>query len=133
MQTANRNPRRVVIVDRYAAASAALQAVLDGAGHFTVVGVFNESNAATVDALVALSPSIALVDVTADGVGLLRRLRPRLPAANIIAMTTRPTPEGEAAVLRAGADGYLEKSLDAARLVRALTVLDSQRRAARSS
>lgn len=131
-KSADHSPHRVVIVDKYRAAAAALQAVLDGAGGFVVVGVFNDPSDATVEGTVALAPSLVLVDVTTDGASFLRRIRRRLPSARIVAMTTRPTAEGEALVLRAGADGYLEKSLDRGKLVRRLTLLSCQSRAAGS-
>lgn len=131
-KSAERGPHRVVIVDKYRAAAAALQAVLDGAGGFAVVGVFSEPSEATVEGAVALAPSLVLVDVTTDGSSFLRRLRKQLPSARIVAMTTRPTAEGEAIVLKAGADGYLEKSLDRGKMVRRLTMLSCQSQAAGS-
>ena len=131
-KSADRTPHRAVIVDKYRAAATALQAVLDGAGGFVVVGVFNEPSDANVESIVALDPSLVLIDVTTDGASFLRRLRKRLPSARIVAMTTRPTADGEALMLKAGADGYLEKSLDRGKMVRRLTMLSCQSQAAGS-
>jgi len=63
-------------------------------------------------------PDLCLVDVhmPEDGLAAARAIRRALPATKVILITATPDEEGAVAAARAGADGYLAKSVNPLRL-----------------
>ena len=111
---------RVVLVDDHALFRAGVRAEL--AGLVDVVG-----DAATVAEAVALireqSPDVVLLDVhMPDGGGLevLRRVAADVPATRFLALSVSDAAEDVIAVIRAGARGYVTKTISAADLADAV-------------
>ncbi len=111
---------RVVLVDDHALFRAGVRAEL--AGFVDVVG-----DAATVAEAVALireqSPDVVLLDVhMPDGGGLevLRRVAADAPATRFLALSVSDAAEDVIAVIRAGARGYVTKTISAADLADAV-------------
>ena len=111
---------RVVLVDDHALFRAGVRAEL--AGFVDVVG-----DAATVAEAVALirerSPDVVLLDVhMPDGGGLevLRRVAADAPATRFLALSVSDAAEDVIAVIRAGARGYVTKTISAADLAEAV-------------
>jgi DNA-binding NarL/FixJ family response regulator len=68
-------------------------------------------------------PDVVLLDIDlpdADGVSLLRELRPRLPGCHIIMLTGSASEEDLYRAVRNGADGFLTKTLPPDGIVRAV-------------
>jgi DNA-binding NarL/FixJ family response regulator len=102
---------RVVLVDDHELFRAGVRAELDGL--VDVVG-----DAATVDAAVALirseQPDVVLLDVhMPDGGGLevIRRIAGEAPPARFLALSVSDAAEDVIAVIRAGARGYVTKTI----------------------
>ena len=111
---------RVVIVDDHELFRAGVRSELDGL--VDVVG-----DAATVDAAVALiraeQPDVVLLDVhMPDGGGLevIRRVAAQAPAARFLALSVSDAAEDVIAVIRAGARGYVTKTISGADLADAV-------------
>jgi DNA-binding NarL/FixJ family response regulator len=121
-------PIRVFLVDDHALFRSGVRAELDaGVDDVTVVG-----EAGSVPEAVAgirhLAPDVVLLDVhMPDGGGaeVLRQLRPELPGIVFLALSVSDAAEDVIAVIRAGARGYVTKTInglelaDAVRRVRA--------------
>jgi two-component system, NarL family, nitrate/nitrite response regulator NarL len=102
----------VLLADRHAAVRAGTRLVLERAG-FRVVEVRDASSA--LEAVVAHRPDVCLVDVGRVEGGA--RIVERLSSRTTVVVFTDAADEAEMlAVLRAGAAGYLLKSMDPARL-----------------
>jgi DNA-binding NarL/FixJ family response regulator len=108
--------RRVVLVDDHALFRAGVRSELEG--RVDVVG-----EAGTVDEAVALieetKPDVVLLDVhMPDGGGV--EVARRLPDTCFLALSVSDAPEDVIAVIRAGARGYVTKTIDAERLADAI-------------
>ena len=113
------NPR-VVIVDDHELFRAGVRSELDG-----LVDVVGE--AATVDDAVERireqRPDVVLLDVHMPGGGgpeVLRRVAAALPATRFLALSVSDDPEDVIAVIRAGARGYVTKTVSGAELAYAV-------------
>ena len=111
---------RVVIVDDHELFRAGVRNELDG-----VVDVVGE--ASTVDEAVerirAQQPDVVLLDVHMPGGGgpeVLRRVAPASPGTRYLALSVSDDPEDVIAVIRAGARGYVTKTVSAAELTDAI-------------
>ena len=111
---------RVVLVDDHELFRAGVRSELEGL--VDIVG-----DAATVDAAVALiraeQPDVVLLDVhMPDGGGLevIRRVGGDAPAARFLALSVSDAAEDVIAVIRAGARGYVTKTISAAELADAV-------------
>ena len=111
--------RRVVLVDDHALFRAGVRSELEG--RVDVVG-----EAGTVDEAVALiektKPDVVLLDVhmpDGGGVEVARRLGGR-DGIRFLALSVSDAPEDVIAVIRAGARGYVTKTIDAERLADAI-------------
>ncbi|MDX6680459.1 MAG: hypothetical protein QOG94_498, partial [Solirubrobacteraceae bacterium] len=111
---------RVVLVDDHELFRAGVRSELDGL--VDVVG-----DAATVADAVAtireLAPDVVLLDVhMPDGGGLevIRRLAPATPAVQFLALSVSDAAEDDIAVIRAGARGYVTKTISGAELADAV-------------
>jgi DNA-binding NarL/FixJ family response regulator len=108
--------RRVVLVDDHALFRAGVRSELEG--RVEVVG-----EAGTVDEAVALieavQPDVVLLDVHMPDGGGAAVVR-RCPDACFLALSVSDAPEDVIAIIRAGARGYVTKTIDADRLADAI-------------
>jgi DNA-binding NarL/FixJ family response regulator len=118
------NPR-VVIVDDHELFRAGVRSELDG-----LVDVVGE--AATVDDAVERireqRPDVVLLDVHMPGGGgpeVLRRVAAAVPATRFLALSVSDDPEDVIAVIRAGARGYVTKTVSGAELADAVRRVQS--------
>ena len=111
---------RVLVVDDHALFRAGVCSEL--AGRVDVVGEAGDVASALV-AAVDLRPDVLLLDVhmpDGGGVAVLRGLADAGVAARALALSVSDAPEDVIAVIRAGARGYVTKSIDADALVDAI-------------
>ncbi|NHT16401.1 response regulator transcription factor [Cellulomonas sp. IC4_254] len=112
---------RVLLADDHGAIRAGLRLMLDQAADVTVVGEAADGAAAVANAR-ALRPDVVLMDVRmpgTDGIEATRRIVAEGLGA-VVALTTFDLDEYLFGVLRAGAVGFLLKSVGAAELVDAV-------------
>ena len=114
----------VVIVDDHRLFRSGVRAELDG-----LVDV--RGDAGTVEDAVLLvleaEPDVVLLDVHLPGGGgveILRRLALEAPAAKCLALSVSDDPEDVIAVIRAGARGYVTKTISSTELVEAIHRVD---------
>jgi DNA-binding NarL/FixJ family response regulator len=113
---------RVLIADDHAVVRQGLRTYLELQDDVDVVGEAADGDAA-VDAAQRLAPDIVLLDLAMprlDGVGALRALRERVPAARVLVLTSFGEDDRLFAALRAGAAGFLLKDTEPPELVRAI-------------
>jgi DNA-binding NarL/FixJ family response regulator len=111
---------RVVLVDDHAIFRAGVRAELDGL--VEVVGEAGDVDAA-VREVVGKVPDVVLLDVHLPGGGgveILRRLSTEAPGAKCLALSVSDDPEDVIAVIRAGARGYVTKTIAPAELADAI-------------
>ena len=118
-----RRPVRVFLVDDHALFRAGVRTELDSITD--AVRVIGE--AGTVGEAVAgirrVRPDVVLLDVhmpEGGGAEVLRRIRPELPAVVFLALSVSDAAEDVIAVIRAGARGYVTKTISSQELVRAV-------------
>jgi DNA-binding NarL/FixJ family response regulator len=108
--------RRVVLVDDHALFRAGVRSELEG--RVEIVG-----EAGTVDEAVALieraAPDVVLLDVHMPDGGGVEVVR-RCPDACFLALSVSDAPEDVIAIIRAGARGYVTKTIDAEQLADAV-------------
>jgi DNA-binding NarL/FixJ family response regulator len=110
----------VVLVDDHAIFRAGVRAELDGL--VTILGEAGDVDAA-VREIVERTPDVVLLDVHLPGGGgveILRRLSTEAPDAKCLALSVSDDPEDVIAVIRAGARGYVTKTISSAELVDAI-------------
>jgi DNA-binding NarL/FixJ family response regulator len=111
---------RVVLVDDHQLFRAGVRAELEGL--VEVVG-----DAATVgdaiECIVAAEPDVVLLDVQMPGGGgaeVIRGVSPRRPAVRFLALSVSDAPEDVIAIIRAGARGYVTKTISGPELADAV-------------
>lgn len=110
----------VVLVDDHGLFRAGVRAEL--AGHVHVVGEAADVSGAIATTLKA-APDVVLLDVHlpgGGGVAVLEEVLARRPKQMVLALTVSDAPEDVIAVVRAGARGYVEKSISTDDLVAAI-------------
>jgi DNA-binding NarL/FixJ family response regulator len=110
----------VVLVDDHALFRAGVRAELDGL--VQIVGEAGDVDGA-VREIVARAPDVVLLDVHLPGGGgveILRRLAVEAPAARCLALSVSDDPEDVIAVIRAGARGYVTKTISPVELADAI-------------
>ncbi|SFB45563.1 two component transcriptional regulator, LuxR family [Amycolatopsis marina] len=115
---------RVLVADDHAAVRAGLVMVLGAAEGVEVVGEAADG-AAAVRQVAALRPDVVLMDVRmpgTDGIEATRQLADR-DGCHVLVLTTFDLDEYVYSALRAGAAGFLLKSVDAARLVESVRLV----------
>jgi DNA-binding NarL/FixJ family response regulator len=110
----------IVLVDDHAIFRAGVRAELDGL--VTILGEAGDVESA-VREIVERTPDVVLLDVHLPGGGgveILRRLNTEAPEAKCLALSVSDDPEDVIAVIRAGARGYVTKTISPAELVDAI-------------
>jgi DNA-binding NarL/FixJ family response regulator len=112
---------RVLLADDHGAIRAGLRLMLEQADGITVVGEAADGDAAVANAR-ALRPDVVLMDIRMPGTDGIEATRRIVTAglAQVVALTTFDLDEYLFGVLRAGAVGFLLKSVGAAELVAAV-------------
>jgi DNA-binding NarL/FixJ family response regulator len=115
---------RVLLADDHAAIRAGLAMILNGAGDIEVIAEAADG-AAAVRKATALKPDVVLMDVRmpgTDGIEATRQLVAK-QITQVLVLTTFDMDEYVYGALRAGAAGFLLKSVDSARLVEAVRLV----------
>jgi len=110
----------VVLVDDHAIFRAGVRAELDGL--VTILGEAGDVESA-VREILERAPDVVLLDVHLPGGGgveILRRLSTEAPDAKCLALSVSDDPEDVIAVIRAGARGYVTKTISPTELVEAI-------------
>ncbi len=110
----------VVLVDDHAIFRAGVRAELDG--KVAILGEAGDVESA-VREIVERAPDVVLLDVHLPGGGgveILRRLSTEAPEAKCLALSVSDDPEDVIAVIRAGARGYVTKTISPTELVDAI-------------
>jgi DNA-binding NarL/FixJ family response regulator len=110
----------VVLVDDHALFRAGVRAELEGLAD--IVGEAGDVDAA-VREIAQRAPDVVLLDVHLPGGGgveILRRLAVEAPAAKCLALSVSDDPEDVIAVIRAGARGYVTKTISPGELIDAI-------------
>jgi DNA-binding NarL/FixJ family response regulator len=113
---------RVLLADDHALFRKGLASLLRPADGFIVVGEAQDGREAVVKAQ-ALAPDVVLMDVympVMDGLEATRRIRAAIPSVRVIVLTVSEDDHNLFDALRAGAQGYLLKSLEPEELFRTL-------------
>jgi two-component system, NarL family, response regulator LiaR len=113
---------RVLIADDHAVVRQGLRTFLDLQEDIEVVGEAADG-AAALEAAVALTPDVVLVDLVmpgVDGIEAIRGLRERVPGARAIVLSSFIDDEKLFPAVRAGAAGYLLKDVQPKELVEAI-------------
>jgi len=110
---------KVLVADDHPLVREGLRRLLSRAG-FEVVEA--ESGNEAIKKAGELGPCLVLWDLLMPGGGLegLRRLREKVPEAKILVLTALDTPGLGEEVLRAGAQGFVEKTADPEEILRAI-------------
>jgi DNA-binding NarL/FixJ family response regulator len=113
---------RVLIVDDHAVVREGLRTFLELQDGIEVAGEAIDGEDAIEEAE-RLRPDVVLMDLVMpnlDGVGAMRELRQRVPAARVIVLTSFLEDERLLPAVRAGAAGYLLKNVQPQELARAI-------------
>src|SRR5580693_7799777 len=111
---------RVFLVDDHAMFRSGVRSEL--AGHVQVVGEAEDVEPA-IAAISACVPDVVLLDVHLPGGGgqaVVTALKPQLPDVRFLALSASDAPEDVIAVIRAGARGYVTKTISGPDLVDAV-------------
>ena len=112
---------RVLLADDHAAIRSGLRLMLEQSGGITVVGEASDGAAAVTNAR-SLRPDVVLMDIRmpdVDGIEATRQII-RAHDADVLVLTTFDLDEYVFGALRAGAAGFLLKTVDSATLVDAV-------------
>jgi len=115
-------PIRLLIADDHTLMRQGLRQLCEGLGGFTVVAEA-EDGAQAVDLARTMQPDVILMDIVMpdmDGVEAIRWIMRGIPSARIIALTMYRQEQYMLDAIRAGARGYLLKTVDARELMAAI-------------
>ena len=115
-------PIRLLIADDHTLVRQGLRQLCEGLGGFTVVAEA-ENGAQAVALARTAQPDVILMDIVMpdmDGVEAIRQIMRETPAARIIALTMYRQEQYMLDAIRAGARGYLLKTVDACDLIAAI-------------
>jgi RNA polymerase sigma factor (sigma-70 family) len=111
---------RVFLVDDHAMFRSGVRSEL--AGHVQIVGEADDV-APAIAAITELRPDVVLLDVHLPGGGgqaVVAAIKPQLPDVRFLALSASDAPEDVIAVIRAGARGYITKTISGPDLVDAV-------------
>src|SRR5580698_5001540 len=111
---------RVFLVDDHAMFRSGVRSEL--AGHVQIVGEADDVGPA-ITAISECTPDVVLLDVHLPGGGgqaVVAALKPQLPDVRFLALSASDAPEDVIAVIRAGARGYVTKTISGPDLVDAV-------------
>ena len=115
-------PIRILIADDHTLVRQGLRQLCEGLGGFTIVAEV-ENGAQAVALARTARPDVILMDIVmpdVDGVEAIRQIMAETPAARIIALTMYRQEQYMLDAIRAGARGYLLKTVDAGELIAAI-------------
>ena len=115
-------PIRLLIADDHTLVRQGLRQLCEGMGGFTVVAEADDGVQAVALAR-ATQPDVILMDIVmpeVDGVEAIRQIIQEIPTARIIALTMYREEQYMLDAIRAGARGYLLKTVDAGELITAI-------------
>jgi NarL family two-component system response regulator LiaR len=115
-------PVRILIADDHTLMRQGLREICERLGRFTVVAEA-ANGAQAVELARTARPDVILMDIgmpDVDGVEAIRRIMRETPAARIIAVTMYRQEQYMLDAIRAGARGYLLKTVDAGELIAAI-------------
>ena len=114
-------PLRVLVADDHAPTRDDVRRALDADGRFNICSEVADA-AEAVQAAMSKQPDICLLDIRMPGSGLAAawEIAARLPRAKIVMLTVSDEDTDLFTALRAGADGYLLKTMNMRRLPDAL-------------
>jgi NarL family two-component system response regulator LiaR len=115
-------PIRILIADDHTLMRQGLRQLCEGLGSFTVVAEAEDGAQAVTLARTA-QPDVILMDIVmpgVDGVEAIRQIMRETPTARIIALTMYRQEQYMLDAIRAGARGYLLKTVDACDLIAAI-------------
>ena len=118
-------PIRVLLVDDHAIVREGLRALLDDNESLQIVGEAADATEA-LEVVQRLHPDVVLMDLKMPGVpaaDAIRSIRAQHPAIQVLVLTSYAEERQVEEVLRAGALGYVLKSVVAAELVRAVATV----------
>jgi len=110
---------RILIADDHTLMRQGLRQICEGLGRFSVIAEC-ENGAGAVDLACTAQPDVILMDIVMpdmDGVEAIRRIITETPASRIIALTMYREEKFMLDAVRAGARGYLLKTVDAGDLI----------------
>jgi two-component system NarL family response regulator len=113
---------RVLLVDDHALLAEGLQNLLEAHG-IEVAGIARNGQEAIVEAR-RLKPEVILMDIrmpVCDGLTATRLIKAEMPETKIVILTTSTEDHDLFEAVKAGANGYLLKSMDAESLIEALS------------
>ncbi len=116
---------RILVADDHSLFRDGIVSLLEAAGH-SVVGQVGDGQAA-VRAAAELEPDVVLLDLgmpKGGGLEALAGIKAHRPATKVVILTVSAEDEDLYGAIRAGADGYLLKSLTSADLIDMLTGLE---------
>jgi DNA-binding NarL/FixJ family response regulator len=118
---ANGRPRRVLIADDHAPSREDIRRALERDERFSVCASVPDA-AEAIQAAVRERPDVCLLDIRMPGDGLAAtwEIAARLPQVKIVILTVSDDDADLFSALRAGADGYLLKTMNLQRLPNAL-------------
>ena len=120
--------RVVRVVDDHGLFRAGVRAELDG-----LVDVVGDAGSVgeAIDCIVELEPDVVLLDVQmpdGGGVEVIRGVAPRRPAVRFLALSVSDAPEDVISIIRAGARGYVTKTISGPELADAVRRVAERRR-----
>lgn len=117
---------KIIVVDDDPVQLEKFQRVLHG-NKFNIAGMYASPQLAY-DELMAVMPDLMITDISMpnmSGIELIKKSKARLPELEIIALTVHDDMPTVFNALKAGATGYLHKSISSADILKAITELDS--------
>lgn len=122
MNTEHIQPIHILLVDDHALLREALREKLEREQEFVVVG--EAGNAESAMQLIAANlPDVVVLDISLpdkSGVELAREIKQRYPAVRIVAFSMHDEHHVVAAMIKAGASGYVTKTADRTALAKAI-------------
>ncbi len=115
-------PIRLLIADDHTLVRQGLRQLCEGMGNFTVVAEASDG-AQAVELACTTQPDVILMDIVMhdmDGLEAIRQIMRETPSARIIALTIYREERYMLDAIRAGARGYLLKTVDAGELMAAI-------------